>query len=160
MIKVELHDGTAYQTQASMGYNGLGQRLSESGAGQTTSYLVNQTGDSSPLAAYGGGQASYYLYGYGALGEFNSDWNYYLPDGVNTVRQVSVASGAIILARSYTPWGEVLSQNGNASALRGYMGSLWDPTTSLIYAERTGANAPAAASITTQPRGASWLART
>jgi RHS repeat-associated protein len=79
-------------------------------------------------------RASYYLNGAGPLGEFNAAWNYYLPDGVNSVRQVTDLSGATLLTRSYTPWGEVLSQTGNAGALRGYMGGLWDPTTGLIYA--------------------------
>jgi YD repeat-containing protein len=134
LTKVEQHDGTSYQTQSQMSYNGLGQRLSVSGAGQTLNYLVDQAGDDSPLAAYSSGQASYYLNGAGPLGKFNTAWNYYLPDGVNSIRQVTDLSGATLLTTSYTPWGEVLSQTGAAGALRGYMGGLWDPTTGLIYA--------------------------
>jgi hypothetical protein len=99
------------------------------------------------MAAYSNGQASYYLYGSGQLGEYNNGWNYYLPDGVNSIRQVTDLSGAVLVARSYSPWAEVLSQSGNANALRGYLAGIWDPTSGQMYAERAGANAPATGRI-------------
>ena len=50
-----------------------------------------------------------------------------------TARAVSDAGGAITLARSYTPWGELLEQHGGGDLTWGYFGGLLDVATGLLY---------------------------
>ena len=53
-----MHDGTSYQLQAAMAYNGLGQRLTtvaySGGQGATTQYVVDIAGNGQPLMATAG----------------------------------------------------------------------------------------------------------
>ena len=131
LTQVETHDGSGYQLQAEMVYDGQGQRLEMTGhqAGQslTTRYLLDgrQT-----LAATANGQTTYYLNG---VGEYQADWSYYLADGTNSIRQVTDPQGQITFTRSYTPWGEVLEQSGQADLTSGYLGGMLDAATGLIY---------------------------
>ena len=81
--------------------------------------------------------------GMDAQGDLVSAW-LSNPDGNGTVRQLSAAGGAITLARSYTPWGELLEQHGGGDpsassgpALTwGYFGGLLDAATGLLYVGR------------------------
>ena len=95
-----------------MRYDGLGNRLAMTGyaGGQsvTTQYeldngrvLTAKAGDPST----GSGQAltTDYLYGLGPIGELTDSWSYSLPDGTNTQRQLTDASGAVTLTSSYNP---------------------------------------------------------
>jgi YD repeat-containing protein len=69
LVKVEGHDGTAWQTQAEMRYDGLGNRLEMTsyadGVGETIRYQLD---NGQPLAAVGTESTSYYLYGRGVIG--------------------------------------------------------------------------------------------
>jgi YD repeat-containing protein len=143
LVRVETHDGTAYRPQAEMVYNGLGQRVSliawTAGLSLTTRYVLDPLDEARPLAASAAGQTTFYVYGRGPLAELTDEWTYYLDDGNRTVRQLSDADGAITLARSYTPWGELLMQRGGPSTGSGqalpwgYFGGLLDAATGLIY---------------------------
>ena len=131
MTKVETHNGTSYQTNAEMVYNGLGQRLamtaSQAGLFLTSQYVLD---GNALLAATANGQSTYYLTG---LAEFQAAWAYYLPDGQQSVRQVTNASGLVILNRRFTPWGEVYSQDGSTHQTFGYLGGVLDAANGLIY---------------------------
>ena len=63
-MQVEAHNGTGWDTQAEMSYNGLGQRLSMESAGVIAHYVMD--GDQ-PLTAESAGNTTYYLYGLGQL---------------------------------------------------------------------------------------------
>jgi len=135
LVKVETHDGTAYQTQAEMVYDGQGRRLgmtaSQGGLSLTTAYLVDAAGV--VKAATADSQTTYYAYGLGVLGEKKEAWSYYLNDGLSTTRQMSDARGYVTLSRSFTPCGELLEQNGQGDFSWGYFGGLLDAATGLIY---------------------------
>ena len=99
-----------------MVYNGLGQRLEMTafadGQSLTTQYLLDSQSSAAPLAATANGESTFYLYGLGAAAERAAGWNYYLRDGLGSLRQMVDGNAEITLERSYTPWGDVLSQSG------------------------------------------------
>jgi len=70
LVQVEAHNGTSWDTQAEMSYNGLGQRLSMASAGVISRYVMD--GDQ-PLTAESVGNTTFYLYGLGAIGEKTTD---------------------------------------------------------------------------------------
>ncbi len=137
LLQVETHDGTAYQPQAEMVYNGLGQRLSmtahQGELSLTTQYLLDLPAHARPLSATANNQTTFYLYGNGSLAEQTAQWTYSLVDGTRTARQLTNPAGAVTLARRYTPWGEVLEQAGDGDFTWGYFGGLLDAATGLIY---------------------------
>ncbi len=63
----------------------------------------------------------------------DSAWNFSLPDGTNTPRQLSNSSGDITLSARYTPWGDTLELNGTGNFAFGYLGGVLDATTGLLY---------------------------
>jgi len=106
---VEAHNGSSWDVQAEMEYNGLGQRLGMDAAGIATRYVMDtSTGLSAssdrPLSADSAGDTTYYLYGLAPIAEQNGGaWTYSLPDGANTPRQLTDAQGEIVLAARYDP---------------------------------------------------------
>jgi RHS repeat-associated protein len=137
LTQVEAHDGTAFQLQAEMAYNGLGDRLALTahvgGESLTTEYALDLLSLSSPLAATAAAQTTFYLYGLGAIGEDSAVFNYHLKDADRTARQLVDPAGQLTLARTFTPWGEPLEQIGTAELAFGYFGGLLDAATGLIY---------------------------
>ena len=85
------------------------------------------------LTAETGGNTTFYLYGLGAIGEKTTDWNFSLPDGTNTPRQLTNAQGEITLSSRYTPWGDTLDTFGTGNFSFGYLGGVLDATTGLLY---------------------------
>ncbi len=73
-----------------------------------------------PLTAESNGNSIFYLYGLGAIGEKTTDWNYSLPDGTNTSRQLTDLSGEIALSTRYTPWGDTLETYPLCASNLGY----------------------------------------
>ena len=132
LVKVEGHNGAGYQVQAEMVYNGLGQRLEltayAEGQSLTTHYLLD---GSALLAATANGQTTYYLQGYGLIGEMRENWSFYLADGTASVRQLTDPQGAVTLTRSFTPWGELQALTGTGDFTWGYLGGLVDAATGL-----------------------------
>jgi hypothetical protein len=99
-------------------------------AGVTTRYELD---NGRVLSADAAGNVTYYLYGLGPIGELTTDWNYSLPDGSNTPRQLVNADGEITFAASYTPWGDTLETHGTGRFTQGYFGGIMDAATGLIY---------------------------
>jgi hypothetical protein len=67
-----------------------------------------------------------YLYGLGTrpLAQYTSgSAEYLLPDALGSVRQVVDANGNVTLAKSYEPYGTVLTSTGTASSIFGHLGS-------------------------------------
>ena len=89
VTKVELYDGSTWQPQAEMAYDGLGNRLEMSayaeGQSVTTRYVLD---GSQVLAATAGESSTFYLCGYGPLAELTGAWAYPLADGSRTARQL------------------------------------------------------------------------
>jgi RHS repeat-associated protein len=138
LTRAETHDGTTYQPQAEMQYNGLGERIAMTGwqgeISLTTTYTLDLTRRNGVLSANASGNTTFYLYDTnGPFAELTTSWAYYLTDGTNTPRQMTDALGEVTLARSYTPWGEVRQQVGVGSFTWGYFGGLMDAATGLVY---------------------------
>jgi RHS repeat-associated protein len=121
-------DGAEIDT--AMSYNGLGQRLSMTASNVTTQYVMD---GNNPLMATSNGNNTTFLYGLGAVAEKTTTWNYALPDGGNTPRQLTDADGEVTLATRYTPWGDTLELNGTGNFTFGYFGGLMDEATGLLY---------------------------
>ena len=81
LIRAEAHDGTTYQLQAEMVYNGMGQRLQMTawaeGLSLTTDYTLDMaSGASDLLSANTSGNATFYLYARGRpVGETTNAWS-------------------------------------------------------------------------------------
>jgi len=127
---LEAHNGTGWDTQAEMDYNGLGQRLGMDAAGVIAHYAMD--GDQ-PLTAESAGNTTFYLYGLGGIGEKTNVWNFALLDGLNTPRQLTDTQGVVTLSTRYTPWGDTLETYGTGNFTFGYFGGVMDAATGLLY---------------------------
>ena len=116
-------------------YNGDGARLKQTVAGTVTTYTQDLVAPLPVvLQAKTGSVTTQYLYSIGTrpLGQYTSAWEYLLPDALGSVRQIVDASGNVTLAKSYEPYGTVLTSTGTASSIFAYAGEQID-TTGLIY---------------------------
>lgn len=62
------------------------------------------------LASTTGLTPTHYLHGRALLAEYTTGWAYPLRDGEGSVRQMTDAGGAVILARTYRPFGGILQE--------------------------------------------------
>jgi RHS repeat-associated protein len=67
------------------------------------------------------------------LAEYDSAWEYLLPDGLGSVRQLADASGYVKLTEAYEPYGSVLSSQGSATSAFGFTGEQTDRYTQLVF---------------------------
>ncbi len=58
--------------------------------------------------------------------------NISLGDALGSVRQIVDSFGDVTLEKSYTPFGEVLSESGTGASVYGYTGEVTDPS-GLVY---------------------------
>jgi hypothetical protein len=134
LVKVEGHNGTAWQTQAEMRYDGLGNRLEMTSYADGVSETIRyQLDNGQPLAAVGTESTSFYLYGRGVIGTKTDSWAYVLQDGLGSTRQLATHEGVIAMSVAYTPWGGVLAYYGSGGIDFGYLGGIYDENTGLIY---------------------------
>jgi RHS repeat-associated protein len=119
------------------GYNGHGDRVSQTVNGVTTHYTLDlNTGLTQVLADY----TNTYLYGRGrisqsALSTPQSEI-YFLTDALGSVRQLTDSTGSVTLAKSYTPYGETQSEIRNPQSEItnfGFTGEAADAETGLIF---------------------------
>jgi len=134
LVGVENHDGTDWQAQAGMVYDGLGNRLSMTAWAEEVSATTNyELENGRVLTATAGDLTTTYLYGMGPIAELTDSWAYSLPDGTNTQRQLTDNVGDVTLMSSYTPWGDSLFSYGTGSFSYGYFGGIMDNATGLLY---------------------------
>jgi RHS repeat-associated protein len=69
-----------------------------------------------------------YLYGLSRLAQDAVTTEYFLGDALGSVRQMVDQAGAVTLEKSYTPFGEVLSESGSGESVYGYTGEVTDPS--------------------------------
>jgi len=111
-------------------YNGDGDRTAQVVGGVRTDYLLDPTGLTQVLAAATGGRSTFYLPG---LAQYNgSEWQYFLPDGLGSVRQVVDPARQVLLAQSFDPFGNAQKRSGPGRSAFGYTGEPVDPT-GLVY---------------------------
>jgi RHS repeat-associated protein len=107
-------------------YNGLGDRLSQTVNGVTTYYALDQA---APLTQVLSDGTNDYLYGLDRIAQVNgSVTEYFLADGLKSVRQLADGNGAVTLVKSYQPYGEVLNSLGSSTTSYGYTGEMKDPS--------------------------------
>ena len=132
-------------------YNGDGARLRQVVGGTPTTYTQDMAAPLPVvLQAQTGSATTQYLYSLGTrpIGQYADAWEYLLPDarpcptlhwsvggplGVGSVRQIVDASGNVILAESYEPYGTVLTSTGTASSIFGYAGEQFDTYIKLVF---------------------------
>jgi RHS repeat-associated protein len=115
----------------SYAYNGLGDRLQTSAAGQTTRYTLDRVSGLTQVLEDGGYT---YLYGNGRVAQYGvNGGEYFLGDALGSVRQLADASGAVRLTRSYQPYGELLASNGDGESVYGFTGEATDALTGMVY---------------------------
>ena len=60
--------------------------------------------------------------------------DYFLPDALGSVRQLADVNGAVTLAKSYKPYGEILASVGTGTSAYGFAGEWRDlPPRSLLF---------------------------
>jgi RHS repeat-associated protein len=88
--------------------------------GVTTSYVLDLNAGLTQVLSDG---TNAYLYGLNRIGEQQpGGFVYHLPDALGSVRQLTNASGAVTLARSYEPYGSVRGSAGGGASAYGFAG--------------------------------------
>jgi len=124
-------------------YNGLGDRLETSIVpvngigGQTTIFTMDLASGLTQVLDDG---TNTYLYGNGRIAQVNTaGTEYFLGDALGSVRQMTDASGAVTLAKSYDPYGQLrtnLQIPNSQSTDFGFTGEQTDPTGLLFLRAR------------------------
>jgi RHS repeat-associated protein len=105
-------------------------RVSQTVNGVTTNYVLDLA---SPLTQVLSDGTNTYVYGVDRIAQINSGIpEYFLTDGLGSVRQLVDSNGAVILAKSFAPYGTEASSVGNGLSSYGFTGEMTDPT-GLIY---------------------------
>ena len=121
---------TASSLAWSAAYNGDGARLTQVANGTPTTYTVDLAAPLvTVLAQQDAESETQYLYGLGdsPLASYTGTWTHLSGrDGLNSVRQETDASGNVITARGFDPYGVPLDGNGGSPF--GYTGEQTDST--------------------------------
>ncbi len=114
------------EQSATYTYNGLGDRLTQNGIHYT---LDLNTGLTQVLDD----GTNTYTYGLGRISQTNnSTAEYFLGDALGSVRQLTSNNGDLVLTKSYDPYGDTISSNGNGQSAYGFTGETSDAN-GLIY---------------------------
>jgi RHS repeat-associated protein len=113
-------------------YSGLGDRIQQTVDGTTTNYTLDiNTGTGLTQVLDDG--TNKYLYGNQRIAQIApTQTGYFLPDALGSIRQMTDASADLTLARSYDPYGDVLSSSGSGETIFGYAGEIQDEQ-GLVY---------------------------
>ena len=107
----------------SMLNNGLGDRMQQTVDGEVTTYVLDLVAGLTQVLSDGD---STYLYGVGRIGEYADNWAYHHSDALGSIRQLTDESGVVTLAKSYQPYGDVLSSAGSGASTYGFTGEMID----------------------------------
>ncbi len=115
-------------------YDGLGNRLQQIASGVPITYTNDIAGDlSQVLVETTDTGATTYLYGLERLAQQGpASTDYFLDDGLGSVRQLADASGDVTLEKAYDPYGHPLSTLGSGSTNYDFAGEYKDPS-ALIF---------------------------
>jgi RHS repeat-associated protein len=118
----------------SSGVNGFGcegDRVSQTVNGVTTHYVLDSAAFLSQVLSDG---TDTYLYGNELLAQDpGSNPEYFLTDGLGSVRQLVDALGNISLSQSFDPYGQLVNQIGTGSSDFGFTGEPTDSSINLVY---------------------------
>ncbi len=122
---------TGPSISATYTYNGLGDRLSQTVNGQPINYTLDLNAGLTQVLSDG---TNTYYYGVDRIAQKQGgDSQYFLGDALNSVRQLTDVSGVVTLAKSYEPYGELVTRAGNDATTYGFTGEQTDPSLELIY---------------------------
>jgi len=107
-------------------YTSLGDHRQQTVNGTPTTYTLDINTGLTQVLADG---ANIYLYGNGRIVQYvGTTPSYFLSDALGSVRQMTSITGSVALAKSYEPYGEVLSSTGSATSIYGWTGEIADNT--------------------------------
>ena len=110
----------------SFAYNGLGDRLQQTTNSIPTNYTLDLNAGLTQILADG---ANTYLSGTTRIGELQlGGFVSHLPDALGSVRELADVNAEITLARSFEPFGSVLTAAGSGNSIFGYAGEARDAT--------------------------------
>jgi len=103
-------------------YSGLGDRLKQIADGTTMNYTLDINAGLTQVLQDGG---QTYLYGAGRIAQIaETQTGYFLPDALGSMRQMTDSSAELAFARSYDPYGNVVSSSGTGETVYGYTGEM------------------------------------
>jgi RHS repeat-associated protein len=99
-------------------YSGLGDRLKQIADGVTTDYTLDINAGLTQVLQDG---KQTYLYGNSCIAQIaETQTGYFLPDALGSMRQMTDSSADLTLAKSYDPYGNVISSSGAGETVYGY----------------------------------------
>ncbi len=111
-------------------YNGLGDRLQQTVDSVTESYTLDLNYWLTQVLTDG---TNTYLYGNGRIAQYNAGGSeYFLGDALGSVRQLADAAGAVTLANTFQPFGQVMQSAGTGSSQYGFTNE-WMDVSGLVY---------------------------
>jgi RHS repeat-associated protein len=112
-------------------YNGLGERISQTVNGVTTYFTLDLNAGLSQVLSDG---TNTYLYGVGRIAQADQvGKEYFLGDALGSVRQLTDATGAVTLSKSYEPYGDVMASAGDGTSAYGFTNEWTDSYINLLY---------------------------
>jgi YD repeat-containing protein len=115
-------------------YNGDGVRVAMDVDGVETQFVVDQIGLPQVLVEYASSGTTFYIYGVARLAQVKGDdVEWFLGDALGSVRQLVDGNGEVILARDYSPYGQLLDESGTGSSGYAFAGEQYDATTGLVF---------------------------
>ena len=103
-------------------YSGLGDRLKQIADGVTTDYTLDINAGLTQVLDDG---TNKYLYGNQRISQIaETQTGYFLPDALGSIRQMTDPSADLTLARTYDPYGNVVSSSGAGETVYGYTGEM------------------------------------
>jgi RHS repeat-associated protein len=141
LVRVTKADGTIVDYVYDTDGNKVRTTVTPTGGGQAvvTNFLVDTLGGLSEVVAEtdaAGTVGAYYVRADGqllAVRNGPSDVQYYLSDGLGSVRHLADSNGSLTHSLSYTAFGEVSSQSGQHRQPYRFAGEAFETTTSLSY---------------------------
>jgi len=131
MVQAESVTLTLVYTYTSAGLsagNAAGLRVAESVDGDVTTFAWDWASGIPEMLSESG---DLYLIGHETLGQWDgSEWVYYLPDALGSIRQATNDTGAVTDSREWTPFGVEVD---TAQAGLGYTGEWFDDSAGMVY---------------------------
>ena len=103
-------------------YSGLGDRLRQIADGVTTDYTLDINAGLTQVLQ---DNTNKYVYGNQRISQIaETQTGYFLPDALGSMRQMTDSSADLTLAKSYDPYGNVVSSSGAGETVYGYTGEM------------------------------------
>jgi len=119
-------------------YNGLGDRLRQTVNGVPINYTLDLAAGLTQVLSDG---TNAYLYGISRIGEEQpGGWQYHLGDALGSVRQLADPVAIAALARSFEPFGAILTSTGTQQSYFQFSGEARDLTGLLFLRDRYSAS--------------------